>query len=87
MTPAEKAAKSKAKRKPPFRRAVKFPDNPLRAMREKLGLSLRDVENETGVNNVTLFSAEAGCEIILTSALALARFYGLSVEGIWSTPK
>ena len=83
MTPAEKLAARKLRKDSAQPRKVVLICR-VRAARQKLRLSLRDVERETGVHNVTLCDAERGCNITLTNALRLAKFFGVSVESLWT---
>jgi predicted transcriptional regulator len=84
MTPAEKAAKTKPRRNPrPGVKAVWKCG--LRKKRIDLGLSLRDVEKGTGVSAPTISRAERGDDLILSHAVALARYFGVAVEELWLT--
>ena len=82
MTPAERTAAAKPKRASKLRRAV-FWRCRVGAVRRKLGLSMRDVEKATGVPTSTQCHVERGCELTLTCAVVLARFYGMPVEVLW----
>lgn len=82
MTPAEKASKTKPRRDP--RPGVKAVWRcRLRDKRTKMGLSLRDVEKGTGVSAPTISRAERGDDLILSHAVALARYFGVAVEELW----
>lgn len=86
LTPAEKLAKEKKKRPQPKRAERQIPpfNCILKQLRTSVGLSLRDVEKATGVNNVTLWKLEYGYDACLTTAMKLAAFYGMRVDDIWS---
>lgn len=86
MTPAERLAKAKSKSPVSNRRRIVFPITPLRRLRQSLNLTQRDVGTAIGVNCATIHDAEHGCEIALTTALALAAFFGKTVEEIWKLP-
>ncbi len=92
MTPAEKLSKKKPTPSAKWgsrraaRRAVAYPHNILRKLRESLGLTQRDVSVGSGTNNATIADSESGFEMTLTTALKLAKFYGKSIEELW-TPK
>lgn len=86
MSPAEKMASKKPKKNEgPARNVVLICR--MRKKRQELGLTLRDVEKATKVNNVTILDAERGCGITLQNALRLARFFGVAVEDLWSEVK
>jgi transcriptional regulator with XRE-family HTH domain len=55
----------------------------LKEFREGKGLTLRDVEVATGVPNATVSQAERGADLVLSTAMVLADFFGVSVEDIW----
>jgi transcriptional regulator with XRE-family HTH domain len=80
------AAKIAAKKPPKERRAWKSQKivlrSSLRELREKLGLTLREVSN-CGVDIASIQRAEQGFEITLTHALILAAFYEMPVQDIW----
>lgn len=80
-TPAERAAARKPKKHPP-RRPVVWVCR-VREFREKHGLSLRDVERETGITNATVYNIEIGNETTLGHARALAVFFGTTVDVLW----
>ena len=82
MTPAERTAAGKPPRVLKTRRAVIWRCR-VGAVRRKLGLSMRDVERQTGVPTSTQCHVERGCEVTLGHAVALARFYGMPVEVLW----
>lgn len=85
MTPAEKYARDKTKNGKavrPERRAAKWQCR-LREYRERLNLTLRDLERATGVTNGTISNMEAGFETTLGNARAVADFFGATVYEIW----
>lgn len=86
MTPAEKIAEKKtAKRRPETNARRKLWKCRLRAVRNKLGLSIRDVEQGCGVSNVTVSQAEQGYDIRLSTATKLAAFFGMRIDELWSS--
>jgi len=56
----------------------------LRAIRDKFGLSLRDVTKATGLSISTLNRTERGAEPSLEIALRIAQVYECPIEQIWS---
>jgi DNA-binding XRE family transcriptional regulator len=82
VTPAEKMAADKAKRPTATSRKRVWVCT-VRSVRESLGLSLRDVERGCGVSNATICQVEAGCDVTLRHARALATFFGVSIESLW----
>lgn len=82
-TPAERAAAKKKPRGVGPARARRWKCG-VRLLRESMGLSLRDVERETGVSNATLSHVERGCDTTLRTALRLAAFFGVPVEVLWA---
>lgn len=56
----------------------------LRAVREGLGLTLRDVGAATGVHHGVLSRWERGGDATVSLALKVARFFGKSVEELWA---
>lgn len=83
MLTADKVAKRKKPRIYKSLRGEPVFHSELRAMREQWGLSVRDVEKETGVTKSTIFRAEHGMEVELGHALRLARFFSKTIEEIW----
>ena len=86
MTPAEKLAAQKQRKRPP-RNTVKRP-NPVwvcrvREVRESFHLSLRDVADAIGMSNPGLFAIEHGSDPMLTTAYKLAEFFGMSIPELW----
>lgn len=87
MTPAEKLSKVKPWRKPSAKGAK--PPAPvwscrIREHREKLRLSLRDVANGVGLSQTAVHQVEHGSDPMLTSAVALGKFFGVPVETLWT---
>ena len=90
MTPAEKLAKKKnSVGKPPWgqrgnRREGIFKSR-VKELRTRLGLTQLQVQAGAGVTG--LHEIEQGCELVLSSALKLAKFFGVAVEEIWEPVK
>lgn len=87
MTPAQELAARKAKDKSHGRRMGprgrnRFP-NQLRALRLALNLSMRDVAKACKISDATVYLAEQGCDIQMSTAFVLAKFYGKRIEEIW----
>jgi DNA-binding XRE family transcriptional regulator len=80
---AEKEANPKGKREVPLRPHYVVP-NKLKELRDTAGLSLGDVESGSGVGSQTVASAEAGGDVSLSRAMALACFWELSINEIWT---
>lgn len=57
----------------------------LRSLRQKHGLSLREVAKHSGVSHATLARMEAGHECCLSHAIKVADFFETAVEKIWNT--
>lgn len=55
----------------------------LHEMRDKLNLTLRDIEAQTGVSSANLSTIEYGTDLQLTTAVAIAEFFGVSVAEMW----
>lgn len=88
MTPAEKLAKAKPRRKlraKPYERKAPW-KCAITAMRHELRISLDDVATAVGIAKTTLWQIEHGTDPMLTTAVKLAEFFGKSVEHLWSTP-
>lgn len=83
MTPAEKVAAKKKPRRTPEKRPAGPLKNSLRDRRQKLRLSLRDVVDATGVCLTSVCYAERGADLMLSTAVRLAKFYGSTVDEIW----
>ena len=88
MTPAEQLAASKPRQRPkrngpatPSRKAVWAAT--LRARRESLDLSMRDVAQAVGLSVACYFAVEHGTDPMLTTARRVADFYGATVEELW----
>ena len=88
MTPAELLAAGKRRERPkrngpatPPRKAVWAAT--LRARREALNLSMRDVAVAVGLSLPCYWAIEHGTDPMLTNARKLADFYGATVEELW----
>jgi DNA-binding XRE family transcriptional regulator len=55
----------------------------LHEMRDRLNLTLRDIESQTGVSSANLSTIEYGTDPQLTTAVAIADFFGVSVAEMW----
>lgn len=62
-------------------------DTDLRAMRRALGLSAKMAAHEIGVTFTTYWKAEHGADTSVGAALAIANFFGMTVEAIWDTKR
>lgn len=88
MTPAEKVAKSK-RRKRPKRNAPPKPqpqvwEPKLREIREELDLSLRDVADSCELSVAAYFRIEHGyADPCLSTARTIAAFFGRDVWELW----
>jgi DNA-binding XRE family transcriptional regulator len=58
----------------------------VRVTREKLGLSLYDVSEATGISPSGLSAIERGRDVQITTAHKLCRFFGVSVDQLWPLP-
>jgi len=56
----------------------------LRQVREKHGLTLRAVAEASSVPLATILRMEYGCEVELSSALMLAKFYETPIEQLFA---
>ncbi len=87
MTPAEKMARDKKPRacKPIGQRDPRrYPWICLvRARRQKLRLSMRDVAEGVDMTVAAIFAIERGSEVRLDTARKLADFFGEAIESIW----
>jgi len=86
MTPAEKVASKKPLRKRKLTGNASRPRKwvcKLREKREALGLSMRDVSENTSYTVSTLFEIENGTDPQLTTAMKLAEFFGCTVNELW----
>jgi len=59
----------------------------LLALRTKLHLSMREVSKGAGVNASQICRAEHGLNITVSTALAISKFFGVSVNDIWRPRK
>ncbi len=87
MTPsmAQRLATKLAKRPPrttPAGRKVVWICQLLKR-RKELNLTLRDVSGGTGVSIAVLSAIQHGTDPMLTTARAIAGFFGCSVEDMW----
>lgn len=81
MTPAELLASKKTKFNGASPKAVWC--CACKTVREKLGLSTRNVALAVGMNSSTYWRIECGSDVTLTDARKLARFFGMSLEELW----
>jgi transcriptional regulator with XRE-family HTH domain len=81
MSPAEKLAQSKTRRRKLDIEAEW--DCKIRGLRESLGLSMLDVTNATGIQPSSQSLAERGKDLNLSTAYKLAKFYGKTIEELW----
>lgn len=86
LTPAQKLGKLKRRRREPRNvrpvAAVVW-ETSIRAMRESLRLSLRDVAKAVGLAVNSYWKIENGCEPTLSSAWRIAEFYGRRIDQLW----
>jgi DNA-binding XRE family transcriptional regulator len=88
MTPAEELA-SRKQRKRPKRNNGKEPRKvvlscAVRDRREALNLSLRDVAAGVGLSISGLHAIEYGCDVQMTTALRLCKFFGCQQCDLWT---
>lgn len=85
MTPAEKFSKKygKTKMAHPSGRKVVWHCRILE-MRRELGLTLREIEGETGVSSAVLSTIEHGTDPQLSTASRIAAFFGKPIHEIWT---
>ncbi len=86
MTPAEKLAAKKPWRRSPrnhiaTRRRVW--NCRVRDTRERLRLSLDDAADGIGISKTALWQIEMGSDPMLTTASAIATFFGMEVKDLW----
>ena len=89
MTPAEKCAENKPRRKVRSTKVVRscrmYPWNcTLSEERQRLRLALSDVAKAVGMSITGVFQIEKGCEPSLKSAVKIAAFFGKSVDEMWT---
>lgn len=88
LTPAELVATMKPRKKLAALKP-RVHQNRLRELRAEVGLTLREVSAGLApirkLSQASIFDAERGGEVILSTAKALARFYGKTIEEIWPT--
>ena len=82
MTPALKMANEKALKPHKGKREAVWYCG-LNEMRNKLRLTLRDVEKGTGVSNATICHMEQGADPTLSNARKVADFFGVKIDDIW----
>jgi DNA-binding XRE family transcriptional regulator len=86
LTPAQKLGKTKRRKREPRNiktvAAVHW-ETSIRAMRESLRLSLRDVASAVGLAVNSYWKIEQGCEPTLSSAWRIAEFYGRRIDELW----
>lgn len=82
MTPAEELSKKLASSKATHRKRTWR--TTLLSRRIALGLSQRDVAKAIGVSDASICLAEKGIDLRLGSAMALAKFFGCTVEQLWT---
>lgn len=90
MTPAEKMSKGKTPHAVPWgqrqeKRRPRVHTPRLKERRLALGLTQREVAAGCGVSDPIICEAERGREILLTTALKIARFFGATIEELWPT--
>ena len=85
MTPAEKLAAKKPKRKPNSRHGKLHCR--LRELRQRAGLNQRDAAKAVGITQCSLSIIENGGGLSLTKALALAIFYDTDPREIWKAKR
>lgn len=87
MTPAEKLSRKKPWRRAPRNRVdingYDFKDCSLRAIREGLRLSMKDVAAAVCLSPSSYWHIEHGRDLCLTTARRIAVFFGKSVDEIW----
>lgn len=86
MTPAEKLSS----KKPP--RILKGSNTGvflcrIRALREPLRLTIKDVATATGISSSGIHEIENGRDPQLSTALKLAEFFGRDISEIWTKVK
>jgi DNA-binding XRE family transcriptional regulator len=82
MTPAEKLARTKPKPKSTDRRMAKWRCT-VADYRTRLRLTHRDVCSAIGVSTGFLVGIERGEDVRLTNAVALAAFFGATIQDLW----
>lgn len=82
MTEAERLSKTKRSLPPIACRKVVWRCT-LLDRRQRLNLSLRDIEGATGITSASLSTVERGSDLTLTTARKIADFFGASVEELW----
>jgi len=87
FSPAELVAKMKPEKVKVRAVKVAHPTTRLRELRQQVGLTLAVVSAGMGpirkLSHAAICDAEHGGEVVLSTALALSRFYGKTIEEIW----
>lgn len=78
-----KSKTPKASKQRPTREAYTFAKCAIAGRRKDLKLSRLDVERATGVSVPTQMRIEGGGDVLLSTAVRLADFYGLDVGDGW----
>lgn len=86
MTPAERLSVKKPVRKLKAPTAGVFICR-IRALREPLRLTVRDVATAVGMSSAGLHAIENGSDPMLSTALKLAEFFGRDICEIWTKVK
>ena len=89
MTPAEKFAAAKQAEqhhqmpRKPRSLTIPFTGNRLADLRHTLNLTAKEAADGVGMQYQVYRRAESGMNLYLTTAYAIARFYGRTVEELW----
>lgn len=85
MTPAERLAAKKPRHRAPRNKVVRRLTwvCELRAKREELRLTLRDVADALKMSPACLHQIEHGGDPMLTTARKLAAFFGTTTDELW----
>lgn len=91
MTPAEKLASSRPRKRAPrnlkpYKRKVSWRCH-CREVRMGLRLSFDEVVKALKLSRTAYWQIEKGGDPMLTTALRIAAFYGKPVTDLWSKPK
>jgi DNA-binding XRE family transcriptional regulator len=84
MTPAEEYASKRqraARHRKPKRNTVWL--CLLREYRDRIGLTLDDVADALKMSKTAIHQIENGQDTMLTTARAVAKFFGVAVESMW----
>lgn len=88
-SPAERLAAKKSWRRPPRNRVEPRRRSwvcQVRAVREGLRISLRDVAAACSLSVTALWQIEMGGDPMLTTARKLAKFFGKTTDELWPRP-